>query len=69
MMYSEKPTWSITGKLLKEGISVIGFAHPVVPKDQARIRVQVSAAHKTSDLDKAVEAFRKVGKALGIIRK
>ncbi len=50
--------------LLREGIYVIGFSYPVVPKDQARIRVQISAAHQKTDLDRAVEAFQKVGETL-----
>ena len=57
------PIW-----LLKEGIYVIGFYYPVVPKDKARIRVQISAAHETAHLDKAVAAFTKVGKELGVIK-
>ncbi|MBX7143475.1 MAG: glycine C-acetyltransferase [Oligoflexia bacterium] len=52
--------------LLNEGIYVIGFSYPVVPKGQARIRVQISAAHSKEDLDKAIEAFARVGKRLGI---
>ena len=54
-------------KLLEEGIYVIGFFFPVVPKDQARIRVQISAAHSINDLDFAINAFIKVGKELSII--
>ncbi len=54
-------------RLLEEGIYVIGFSYPVVPKGQARIRVQVSAAHTKAHLDKAIAAFTKVGKELGII--
>jgi glycine C-acetyltransferase len=54
-------------ELLKEGIYVIGFFYPVVPKDQARIRVQLSAAHDFEHIDKAVAAFTKVGKKLGVI--
>jgi len=46
---------------------VVGFSYPVVPRDQARIRVQVSAAHTNADLDRAVAAFVKVGRALGVI--
>jgi len=53
--------------LLKEGIYVIGFFFPVVPKDKARIRVQLSAAHTKEQLEKAVSAFIKVGKVLEII--
>jgi glycine C-acetyltransferase len=54
--------------MLKEGIYVIGFSYPVVPKDQARIRTQISAAHETHHLDKAVDAFETVGKRLGILK-
>ena len=53
--------------LLKKGIYVISFSFPVVPKDQARIRVQISASHSKSDLDKAINAFSESGKELGII--
>ncbi len=54
--------------LLKEGIYVIGFSYPVVPKGQARIRVQLSAAHTTEQIDRAIAAFVKVGRALGVIQ-
>jgi glycine C-acetyltransferase len=54
-------------RLLEEGIYVIGFFYPVVPKGQARIRVQLSAAHEREHLDKAIAAFDKVGKELGVI--
>jgi glycine C-acetyltransferase len=54
-------------ELLKKGIYVIGFFFPVVPKDKARIRVQLSAAHSREHLDKAILAFTEVGKALKII--
>jgi glycine C-acetyltransferase len=53
--------------LLAEGIYVIGFSHPVVPKDKARIRIQISAAHERADLDHAVAALRKVGAAMGVV--
>jgi glycine C-acetyltransferase len=53
--------------MLKEGIYVIGFYFPVVPKGQARIRVQISAAMEKEHLDKAVDAFTKVGEILGVI--
>ncbi|HUQ02141.1 MAG TPA: glycine C-acetyltransferase [Kofleriaceae bacterium] len=56
----------MAAKLLDEGIYVIGFSFPVVPRGQARIRVQISAAHSDEDIDRAVAAFAKVGKALGI---
>ena len=54
-------------KLLSEGVYVIGFGYPIVAKGKARVRVQVSAAHSQEDLDKAVAAFAKIGKELGII--
>ncbi|HET8580845.1 MAG TPA: aminotransferase class I/II-fold pyridoxal phosphate-dependent enzyme, partial [Nitrospiraceae bacterium] len=54
-------------RLLQEGIYVIGFSYPVVPKGQARIRVQMSAAHTREQLDRAVSAFAKVGRELGVI--
>jgi glycine C-acetyltransferase len=53
--------------LLEEGIYVIGFSYPVVPKGQARIRVQLSAAHSRQELDRAVEAFTTVGRRQGVI--
>jgi glycine C-acetyltransferase len=53
--------------LLDEGIYVVGFSYPVVPRDQARIRVQISAAHETAHLERAVAAFVKVGRAHGVI--
>lgn len=58
---------TMADQLLEEGIYVIGFSYPVVPKGQARIRVQLSAAHDQSHLDKAIAAFTKVGKSLGVI--
>ena len=57
----------LADRVLERGVYVIGFSYPVVPKGQARIRVQVSAAHETTDLDQAVEAFAAVGKELGIV--
>jgi glycine C-acetyltransferase len=57
----------MANELLKEGIYVIGFFFPVVPKEKARIRVQLSAAHDKIHLDKAISAFIKVGKSLKII--
>jgi glycine C-acetyltransferase len=53
--------------MLAEGIYVIGFSYPVVPKGKARIRVQISAAHTREHLDRALEAFRKVGKQHGLV--
>jgi glycine C-acetyltransferase len=64
MLYDAKLSQDFASSLLKEGIYVIGFYYPVVPKGQARIRVQLSAAHEKDDLDKAIEAFKKVGKEL-----
>lgn len=55
-------------KMLQRGIYVIGFSFPVVPKGQARIRTQMSAAHSSTDVDRAVEAFTEVGRELGGIR-
>ena len=54
-------------KLLDEGIYVIGFGYPVVPKGQARIRVQLSAGHSTEEVARAIDAFSKIGKQLGVI--
>ena len=67
MLYNEPLALKMADMLLKEGVYVIGFAYPVVPKGQARIRVQLSAAHSKEDVEKAVEAFIKVGKELKII--
>ena len=67
MLYDAKLSQEFAAKLLDEGIYVIGFYYPVVAKGQARIRVQVSAGHEIKHLDKAVEAFTKVGKELGVI--
>jgi glycine C-acetyltransferase len=67
MLYDAKLSQDFATKLLKEGIYVIGFYYPVVPKGQARIRVQLSAAHKKEHLDKAIEAFTKIGKELKVI--
>lgn len=67
MLYDAKTSQVMSDKLLAEGIYVIGFFFPVVPKDQARIRVQVSAAHTREHLDKAIAAFIKVGKEMKII--
>lgn len=67
MLYDAKLSQTMASMLLEEGIYVIGFFFPVVPKDQARIRVQLSAAHTKEHLDKAIAAFIKVGKTLKII--
>ena len=68
MLYDEKRAVDMARLLLDEGIYVIGFSFPVVPKGQARIRVQISALHERADLDAAAAAFRKVGRKLGIGR-
>jgi glycine C-acetyltransferase len=68
MLYDAKLSQTMANKLLEEGIYVIGFFYPVVPKDQARIRVQLSAAHTKAHLDKAIAAFTKIGKELGVIK-
>ena len=67
MLYDAKLSQVMADRLLEEGIYVIGFFYPVVPKDQARIRVQLSAAHDFEHIDKAIAAFTKVGKELGVI--
>jgi len=68
MLYDAKLSQEFASKLLEEGIYVIGFYYPVVPKGQARIRVQLSAAHEREHLDKAIKAFRKIGRELGVIK-
>ncbi|MFL5754556.1 MAG: glycine C-acetyltransferase [Bacteroidia bacterium] len=68
MLYDAKLSQDFADKLLLEGIYVIGFFFPVVPKGQARIRVQLSAAHEKEHLDRAIAAFEKVGKELGVIK-
>lgn len=68
MLYDAKLAQDFAQKLLAEGIYVIGFFYPVVAKGQARIRVQISAGHEKEHLDKAIAAFTKVGKELGIIK-
>ncbi len=67
MLFEAKKSQLFASELLKIGIYVVGFFYPVVPKDLARIRVQLSASHKISDIDFALEAFKKVGKDLGVI--
>jgi len=67
MLYDAALSQKFADRLLEEGIYVIGFFYPVVPKEQARIRVQLSAAHDKEHLDKAIAAFEKVGKELGVI--
>ena len=67
MLYDDHLAQKMSAELLKLGIYVIGFFFPVVPKGQARIRVQISAAHSKDDIDKALNSFYKVGKELGVI--
>jgi glycine C-acetyltransferase len=67
MLYNEPLAVQMADALLDEGVYVIGFSFPVVPKGQARIRVQLSAAHEQSDLDEAVSAFTRVGSKLGVL--
>ena len=68
MLYDAKLAQEFAAKMLEEGIYVIGFYYPVVPQGKARIRVQISAGHDTAHLDKAIAAFTKVGKELGVIK-
>ena len=68
MLYDAKLSQVFAAKLLDEGIYVTGFYYPVVPKDQARIRVQVSAGHEREHLDRCVAAFTKVGRELGVLK-
>lgn len=68
MLYDAPLSQKMAARLLDEGIYVIGFYYPVVPKGQARIRVQLSAAHEREHLDKAIAAFIKVGRELGVIK-
>jgi len=67
MLYDAKLSQEFAARLLKEGVYVIGFYFPVVPRDEARIRVQLSAAHEREHLDKAIIAFEKIGKELEVI--
>lgn len=68
MLYDAKLSQEFADLLLQEGIYVIGFFYPVVPKGQARIRVQLSAAHEPEHIEKAIAAFTKVGKELGVLK-
>lgn len=68
MLYDAKLSQKMSALLLDEGIYVTGFYYPVVPKDQARIRVQISAAHTTEQLDKCIAAFTKVGQLLEVVK-
>jgi len=67
MLGDAKLAQSVASELLGEGIYVIGFFYPVVPKGEARIRVQLSAAHEPKHVDRAIEAFTKIGKKLGVL--
>ena len=67
MLYDAKLSQEFAARLLNEGIYAIGFYYPVVPKGQARIRVQLSAGHEKEHLDKAIKAFEKIGKELGVL--
>ena len=67
MLYDAALSQNFANKLLEEGVYAVGFFYPVVPKDKARIRTQISAAHSKEDLDKAIAAFIKVGKELKVI--
>jgi glycine C-acetyltransferase len=68
MLYDAALSQEFANRLLNEGVYAIGFFYPVVAKGQARIRTQISAAHTQADLDKAIAAFIKVGKELGVIK-
>jgi len=68
MLYDERLAHEMAKRLLAEGVYVIGFSYPVVPKGQARIRVQLSAAHTDDHIDRAVAAFTRVGQALGVLK-
>jgi glycine C-acetyltransferase len=68
MLYDAKLSQDFAARLLEEGIYVIGFYYPVVPKGEARIRVQLSAAHENEHLDTAIDAFTRIGKEMGIIK-
>ena len=67
MLHDANIAQVMSEKLLDEGIYVVGFFYPVVPKGQARIRVQISAAHSLDNIDKAIQAFVKVGQELKVI--
>ena len=67
MLYDAKLAQKMAKQLFEKGVYVVGFFYPVVPKDQARIRVQISAAMSINDIEKAINAFEEVGKSLNII--
>jgi glycine C-acetyltransferase len=68
MLYEATVAQEMADRMLREGIYVIGFFYPVVPKGKARIRVQLSAAHDKQMLDRAIDAFTRVGRDMGVIR-
>ena len=68
MLYDAKLSQVYAAKMQEEGIYVTGFYYPVVPKEQARIRVQISAGHQREHLDRCIAAFIKVGKELGVLK-
>jgi len=68
MLYDAKLSQVYAAKMQEEGIYVTGFYYPVVPKEQARIRVQISAGHQREHLDRCIAAFIKVGKELGVLQ-
>lgn len=68
MLYDAKLSQDFAAEMQKEGIYVTGFYYPVVPKGEARIRVQLSAAHNREQLDRAISAFIKVGRKLGVLK-
>jgi glycine C-acetyltransferase len=68
MLYDSVLAAKFADRLLEEGVYVIGFFYPVVPKGQARIRVQISAAHEQEHLDKAIDSFVRIGKELEILK-
>ena len=68
MLYDAKLSQDYANRMLEEGIYVTGFYYPVVPKGQARIRVQISAGHNREQLDKCIAAFIKVGRELGVLK-
>ena len=68
MLGDAKVAGEMSKRLLAHGIYVIGFSYPVVPKGQARIRVQLSAAHSDADIDRALAAFAAVGRELGVVK-
>ena len=68
MLYDAKLSQIYAARMQEEGIYVTGFYYPVVPKDQARIRVQISAGHEKAHLDKCIAAFIKVGKELNLLK-